>query len=277
MVFITAEIGTNHTGCLDIAKKIIDTSIDAGVDAVKFQKRNVEKVFKKQFLDSYLESPWGTTQREMRLHREFSEKDFKELNKYCKKKKIPWFVSCWDTDSQIQMRKFKTKYNKISSAMLTHTELLSIVAQEGKHTFISTGMSMMKDIANAVKIFRDYNCPFELMHSHSAYPMSLEEANLQLIPKLRKKFKCNVGYSGHEKASYIVCVIAATLGATSIERHVTIDRTLYGHDQPASLEPTGLRRMVRDVRLVEKIMGDGEKRIWDSEKDAQKKLRQIFL
>ena len=277
MVFIIAEIGTNHTGSLEIAKKIIDVAVDVGCDAVKFQKKNVEKIYTKEFLDLTLESPWGTTQREMRKHREFSEKQFHQIDAYCKRKKIPWFVSCWDIESQISMRKFKTKYNKVASAMLVHKKLLETIAEEKKYTFIGTGMSTMKDIENAVKIFRNHNCPFELMHSHSAYPMSLEEANLQLIPKLRKKFKCNVGYSGHEKASYIVCVIAGTLGATSIERHVTIDRTLYGHDQPASLEPTGLRRMVRDVHLVEKIMGDGEKRIWDSEMDAQKKLRQIFL
>ena len=277
MVFVISEIGTNHVGDIEIAKKIIDISVACGCDAVKFQKKNVEKIYTKDFLDSALESPWGKTQRDMRINREFSDKQFKEINAYCKKKNIPWFVSCWDVESQIHMRKFKTKFNKVASAMIVHEKLLHTIAAEKKHTFISTGMSTMKDISNAVKIFRKYNCPFELMHSHSSYPMKLEEANLKLIPILQKKFKCNVGYSGHEKSSYIVCVTAAALGATSIERHVTVDRTLYGHDQAASLEESGLRRMVRDVRLVEQILGDGKKRIWDSEKDAMKKLRQVFI
>lgn len=277
MVFITAEIGTNHCGSLDIAKKIIDVAVQAGCDAVKFQKRDVEKIYTKKFLDSPLESPWGTTQREMRLHREFSISDFKEIDRYCKTKRIPWFVSCWDVGSQIKMRKFRTKYNKIASAMLLHKELLETVAKEGKHTFISTGMCTMKDIAKAVKIFRKHNCSFELMHSHSSYPMPLEEANLNLIPKLRKKFKCDVGYSGHEKVAYLVCLVATILGATSLERHVTIDRTSYGYDQAASLEPIGLQKMVRDVRNVEKLFGDGKKRIWDSEILTMKKLRQKFV
>jgi len=277
MVFITAEIGTNHTGSVDIAKKIIDVAVMAECDAVKFQKKNVEKIYTKEFLDSPLESPWGTTQREMRLHREFSEKQFKEIDKYCKKKKISWYVSCWDVGSQIQMRKFKTKYNKIASAMLAHHKLMEIVAKEGKYTFIATGMSTMKDIKKAIDIFRKNDCPFELMHSHSAYPMPPREANLKVIQTLAKKFKCKVGYSGHESGSYLFCVAAVMVGASSIERHVTIDRTLYGHDQSASLEPDGLIRMVRDVRALDSILGDGIKKIWKSELPAQKKLRQIFI
>ncbi len=277
MVFIIAEIGTNHTGSVDIAKKIIDVAVDAGCDAVKFQKKNVEKIYTEDFLDSSLHSPWGTTQREMRLHREFSDHQFKELDKYCKKNKIPWFVSCWDIDSQIHMRKFKTKYNKVASAMLIHTELLEIIAQERKYTFISTGMSTMKDIEKAVKIFRKYNCPFELLHTHSSYPMPIKEANLKMIKTLKKKFKVSVGYSGHEKIGYLVSVTAVLLGSTSIERHVTIDRTLYGHDQAASLEPMGLKRLVRDIRMIEEILGDGKKRIWPSEISNIQKLRQKFV
>ncbi|SVB90264.1 uncharacterized protein METZ01_LOCUS243118, partial [marine metagenome] len=198
MVFIIAEIGTNHMGNLKIAKQIIDVAKDAGCDAVKFQKKNINKIYTKNFLDSIIDSPWGTTQREMRLHREFSIKQFEEINKYCKKKKIAWFASCWDTQSQISMRKFKTKYNKVASAMLTHNKLLELIAKEKKYTFISTGMSTMENIENATKIFKKYKCPFELMHCHSAYPMPTKEANLNMIPVLKKKFKCNVGYSGHE-------------------------------------------------------------------------------
>ena len=277
MVFVIAEIGTNHTGDLKIAKKIIDVAVNAGCNAVKFQKKNVEKIYTKKFLDSYLESPWGTTQREMRIHREFSMKQFKEIDRYCKLKKIHWFVSCWDIDSQIEMQQFKTKYNKVASAMIVHKKLLEVIAEERKHTFISTGMSTMKDISNAVKIFRKNKCSFTLMHTHSSYPMPDEEANLKLIPKLKKKFGCEVGYSGHEVGATSVSIPAVMMGAEAIERHVTIDRTLYGHDQPASLEPQGITRLVRDIRVLEDIMGDGKKKIWDSEIENIKKLRQKFV
>ena len=277
MVFITAEIGINHNGSIKIAKQLIDIAVEAGCDAVKFQARTVEKIYSKKMLDLKRESPWGTTTREQKHGLEFSEKDYKIIDKYCKNKKIDWFLSCWDIDSQIRMRKFKTKYNKIASAMLTHTKLLHKIAEEKKHTFISTGMSTMKDITKAVKIFRSYKCPFELMHSHSAYPMELNEANVRVIQTLQKKFKCNVGYSGHETGSYLIPIIATTLGASSIERHITLSRAMYGSDQSASLEKAGLIRMVRDIRLVESILGDGKKKIWNSELPAQKKLRQIFV
>jgi N-acetylneuraminate synthase len=277
MVFIISEIGTNHCGSIEIAKKIIDVAVQNGTDAVKFQKKDVENIYTKDFLDSPLESPWGTTQREMRLHREFSIDDFKKIDNHCKKRNIPWFVSCWDVGSQIQMRQFKTKYNKVASAMLIHKNLLETIAEEKKYTFISTGMSTLKDISIAVNIFKKHNCPFELVHTHSSYPMPLEEANLNMILTLRKKFKCDVGYSGHEKTAYLVCVCAVMFGATSIERHVTIDRTMYGHDQPASLEPLGLKRMIRDVKMISQLLGDGKKVIWDSEKPNMVKLRQKFV
>jgi len=277
MTFITAEIGINHNGSMKIAKELIDIASAAGCNAVKFQKRNVEKVYSKKVLDSYRESMWGTTTREQKFGLEFSEKQYSKIDQYCKKKKILWYVSCWDVGSQIQMRKFKTKYNKVASAMLTHKKLLETIAEEGKHTFISTGMSTMKDISKAVKIFKTHNCPFELMHSHSAYPMPPHEANLKMIQTLRKKFKCKVGYSGHEISSYSICLAATLLGATSIERHITLDRSMYGSDQAASLEPPGLIRLVRDIRELDFILGDGKKIIWDSELPAQKKLREIFV
>ena len=277
MTFVIAELGTNHMGNMEIAKKIIDVAVNAGCDAVKLQKKNVEKIYTKEFLNSPLESPWGATQREMRLQREFSDNEFKRIDAFCKKKRIPWFVSCWDVESQKQMRKFKTKYNKIASAMLVHDKLLETVAQEKKYTFISTGMSTLNDITKAVKIFRKHKCPFELMHSHSTYPMPPEEANLKLIPFLAKKFHCKVGYSGHEVAATNISIPAILLGATSIERHVTIDRTAFGHDQAASLEPKGLNQLVRDIRIIDKIMGDGKKRVWKSEIYNQKKLRQKFV
>lgn len=275
MVFICAEIGINHNGDPNIAKKLIDVSIRCGCDAVKFQKRNVEKVYTKEILDSPRESPFGTTTREQKLGLEFSLEQYKIIDRYCKKQKIPWYVSCWDIQSQIDMRRFKTKYNKVASAMLTHKKLLEIIAKEKKYTFISTGMSTIRQISDAVKIFRKNKCPFELMHSHSVYPMPEEEANLNVIPFLKKKFKCNVGYSGHEVAAYEVCIPAVVLGATSIERHITLDRSMYGSDQAASLEPGGLERLVRDVRIIDLILGDGVKRIWDSEIPVMKKLRNM--
>ena len=277
MTFIVAEIGINHNGSLDIVKKLIDIAVSSGCDAVKFQKRTVEKIYAKEVLDSPRDSPWGGTTREQKLGLEFSIKDYQIIDQYCKKKKIQWYLSCWDIDSQIQMRKFKTKYNKVASAMLIHEKLLNTIAEERKYTFISTGMSTMKEIEKAVKIFRKHKCEFELMHSHSSYPMKLDEANLKVIETLQKKFKCKVGYSGHETAGYLVSVTAVLLGATSIERHITLDRTMYGSDQAASLESPGLIRLVSDIRLLDQILGDGKKRIWDSELPAMKKLREILV
>ena len=276
LTFVIAEIGINHNGDVSIAKQLIDIAVAAGCDAVKFQKRTVELVYSKEVLDSPRDSPWGTTQREQKLGLEFSEKEYQTIDAYCKKKNITWFVSCWDTKSQIQMRKFKTKFNKVASAMLINKKLLELIAKEKKHTFISTGMSTMKDIESAVQIFRKYDCPFELMHSHSTYPMPIDEANLKVIQTLQKKFKCKVGYSGHESAGYLVSVAAVLLGATSIERHITLDRTMYGSDQSASLEPQGLERLVRDIRRIDTILGDGVKKVWPSEIPKLKRLRANF-
>ena len=272
-VFITAEIGTNHMGDIEIAKKIIDVAVDVGCDAVKLQKKNVEKIYTKKFLDSQLESPWGTTQREMRLHREFSEKEFKQIDQYCKKRKIQWFVSSWDIDSQISMRRFKTKFNKVASAMLVHEKLLETIAEECKPTFISTGMSTMKEIEKAVKIFRKYRCHFELMHSTSSYPLNPKEANLKMIPVLKKKFRCNVGYSGHEVSASIISTAAVMVGATSIERHITLDRTMWGTDQMCSVEPQGLIKLVRGIKELKLAIGDGIKRVTKTEIPIRKKLR----
>ena len=276
MVFVIAELGINHNGSIEIAKKLIDIAVEAGCDAVKLQKRNVLKVYSKKVLDSPRESPWGHTTRQQKLGLEFSLKQYEIIDKYCKLKDIPWYVSCWDIDSQIQMRKFKTKYNKVASAMLVHEKLLHTIAQERKYTFISTGMSTLNEIEKAVKIFKKYKCPFELMHSHSAYPMPLKEANLKVIETLRKKFKCKIGYSGHEVAGYTICLTATMLGASSIERHITLDRSMYGSDQASSLEPDGLKRLVRDLRQLDIILGDGKKKVWDSELVAKKKLRDNF-
>ncbi len=273
MVFITAEIGINHNGDIEIAKKLIDIAKKCGCDAVKFQKRTVEKVYSKETLDSPRDSPWGKTTRDQKLGLEFNKNEYDEIDAYCKEKKIEWFASAWDIDSQLFLGNYQLKYNKIASAMLTNVELLNIVAEEKKHTFISTGMSTIDQISHAVKIFKNSDCPFELMHSNSSYPMKPNEANLLCIKTLKEKFNCDVGYSGHESSGYSVSLPAAILGATSIERHITLARDMYGSDQAASLEPVGLERLVRDIRALNLIMGDGVKRIYPSEIPVMKKLR----
>ena len=275
MTFITAELGINHNGDIDIAKKLIDTAKLAGCDAVKFQKRTVEKVYSKEVLDSPRDSPWGTTTREQKNGIEFSKNEYDIIDKYCKNNHIEWYASAWDVESLEFLKQYDLKYNKVASAMLTNMELINKIAQEKKHTFISTGMSNMDQIKTAVNIFKKNECPFELQHSNSSYPMKLEEANLNCIKTLQNEFECNVGYSGHESLGYLICVTAVVLGATSIERHITLDRSMYGSDQPASLEPAGLQRLVRDIRIIDLIMGDGEKIIWDSEIPVMKKLRNM--
>ena len=273
MIYITGEIGINHNGDLDIAKRLIDIASNAGCNAVKFQKRTIDKVYSKEILDSPRDSPWGTTTREQKIGLEFGKKEYDEINKYCAEKNIEWYASSWDIDSQMFLRQYDLKHNKIASAMLTHKKLLDVVAEEKKHTFISTGMSTIDEIRTAVDIFKKYDCPFELQHSNSSYPMKIEEANLRCIETLRNEFSCDVGYSGHETLGYLISVCAGILGATSIERHISLDRTMYGSDQAASLEPKGLERLVRDVRNIETVLGDGKKRIWESELPAMKKLR----
>ena len=273
MVFFTAEIGINHNGDLEIVKKLIDVAIEAGCDAVKFQKRTVEKVYSKEVLDTPRESPWGKTTREQKLGLEFGKHDYDDIDQYCKEKNIEWYASSWDIDSQLFLQNYNLKHNKVASAMLTNHKLLEVIAKEKKPTFISTGMSTMDEILDAVKIFKKYDCQFSLQHSNSSYPMKEEEANLNCITTLQKEFKCDVGYSGHETIGYLICVSAVILGATSIERHITFDRSMYGSDQAASLEPQGLKRVVNDVRRIENILGDGVKKIWPSEIPVMKKLR----
>ena len=276
MVLFTAEIGINHNGDIEIAKKLIEIAADAGCDAVKFQKRTVEKVYSKDILDTPRESLWGTTTREQKLGLEFEKNEYDIIDDFCKKKNILWYASAWDENSQKFLQNYNLKYNKIASAMLTHHKLLEIVANEKKHTFISTGMSTIDQISSAVEIFKQNNCPFSLQHSNSSYPMKEEEANLKCIKTLQDEFNCDVGYSGHEVAGYLICVAAVVIGAASIERHITLDRSMYGSDQSASLEPVGLKRVVSDIRRIESIMGDGVKRIWPSELPVMKKLRNNF-
>ena len=272
-VFVIAEIGINHNGDMDICKRLIDEALAAGCDAVKFQKRNIDLVYTKDFLDSDRESPWGKKQRDQKYGLEFKKEDYEEIDSYCKEKKIEWFASAWDLESQSFLSTFNCKYNKIASAMIIFEELLHKVSKEKKHTFISTGMATMNDIEKAVKIFRNNNCPFELMHTVSTYPMEDKNANLNVINTLKQQFACNVGYSGHE-TGVAISTAAAALGISSLERHITLDRSMYGSDQAASIEPAGLRQLVGAVRKVELAMGDGVKRIIAEEIPIAKKLRE---
>jgi len=274
-IYIVAEIGINHNGDLSICKELIDAAMIAGCDAVKFQKRDVEVVYSDEFLSSLRDSPWGVTQREQKLGIEFSEDDYKEIDLYCNKKDIDWFASAWDLNSQKFLRGFNTKYNKIASAMIVYEDLLKMVAEEGKHTFISTGMCNYVDIENAIKIFTHHSCPFELMHTVSTYPMQDQHANLKLINTLKNKYNCNVGYSGHE-VGLAVSFAAAAQGISSLERHITINRAMYGSDQSASIEPEALRRLVGGVRKIEMAMGDGIKSIIEEELPIAEKLRGHF-
>lgn len=270
--FIIAEIGINHNGDMKLAKKLIDTAVIAGCDAVKFQKRTVDKVYTKEYLDGPRQSPWGTTQRAQKEGLEFGKEQYDEIDRYCKEKEIEWYASAWDIDSQKFLQQYDCKYNKVASAMLTNDELLEEIAGEKKYTFIATGMSNYEEIDNAVEIFRKHNCPFELMHCNSTYPMPMEDANLKLIHVLAEKYGCKVGYSGHEAGTLVsTCAVAA--GATSIERHITMDRNMYGSDQKASIEPYELCKLVKDIRDAEKIMGTGEKVLTAAEEEVRKKLR----
>lgn len=271
-VFVTAEIGINHNGDLDIAKQLIDWAYLSGCDAVKFQKRTIDKVYTKEYLDSYRESPWGTTQREQKEGLEFGKEEYDIINAYCKEKRIEWYASAWDVDAQLFLRQYHLKYNKIASAMLTNMELLQVVAEEKKYTFIATGMSTYDEIDAAVEVFKKNGCPYELLHCNSTYPMKNEDANLLMIPVLREKYGVKVGYSGHETGR-IVSLSAVALGALSIERHITLDKSMYGSDQAASLEVDDLQRLIKDIRVIEKALGNGEKVLSEAEAAVRKKLR----
>ena len=271
-MFIIAEIGINHNGDMSIAKQLIDVAIDAGADAVKFQKRTIDKVYTKEFLDAPRESPWGATQRAQKQGLEFNAQQYKEIDGYCRDKGIEWFASAWDLESQRFLRQFELRHNKIASAMIVYEDLLREVASEGRHTFISTGMSTAAEIDRAVEIFRKAACPFELMHCVSTYPMNDDDANLSRILTLRERYGCRIGYSGHE-VGLTVSIAAAALGISALERHITLDRAMYGSDQAASVEPDGFRRLVRAVRTVTRAMGNGAIDIQEKEVPIAVKLR----
>ena len=272
-VYIIAEIGINHNGDLDIAKKLIEEAKKCGANAVKFQKRTIDKVYNKEILDQKRESPWGTTQRQQKYGLEFEKAEYDEINDYCKQLDIDWFASAWDIDSLNFLKQYDLKYNKVASAMITDISLLNAIAAEKKHTFISTGMSTKEQIDTAVEIFKKIQCPFELMHCISTYPMKPEDANLLTINELKKEYKCNIGYSGHENG-IAISIAAVAFGISSLERHITLDRTMYGSDQAASLEIRGFRELVGSIRKVESAIGENKLgNVLEEEIPIAKKLR----
>tara|TARA_E500000178_G_C16912727_1_gene703446 strand:+ start:114 stop:1010 length:897 start_codon:yes stop_codon:yes gene_type:complete len=273
-IVIISEIGINHNGDLELAKKMILASKNCGADLVKFQKRDINSVYSKEILDSPRKSPWGTTTRDQKQGLEFGAKDYDEIDKYCKEIGTKWLASAWDLKSLNFLKKYNLNYNKIASAMIIDLNFLNEVAKQGKHTFISTGMCTFEDIEKAVKIFTENKCSFELMHCVSAYPFDNHKANLQLIAVLKEKFKCDVGYSGHEKGGQAISYAASALGITSLERHFTLDRSMYGSDQAASITPEGFSRLIKGVRDIEKALaGNKSKTILPEEIAVAKKLR----
>lgn len=276
-VFIIAELGINHNGDLEIAKKLIDMAKDAGADAVKFQKRTIDLVYTKEELDTPRESPWGATNREQKMGLEFGHKEYDLIDRYCKERGIGWFASPWDIESVKFLSVYNLKCTKVASPLLTNHELIKAMAKERRYTFISTGMSTIEEIEAAINIFKEYECPFELMHCNSTYPMvNDDEANLKAIETLRNRFGCKVGYSGHE-VGLAVSYGALIFGATSVERHITMNRAMYGSDQAASVEPSGFKSLVGVIRQMERAIGDGVKRVYPSELPAMKKLRKYQI
>lgn len=271
--FLIAEIGINHNGDVENAKKMIRAAADAGFDAVKFQKRTIDLVYDKELLDSPRESPWGTTQRAQKEALEFGKAEYDQIDRACAEHGIQWTASCWDTESLKFLRGYDPSFHKVASPMLGHRPLLKDIAAEGKKTFVSTGMSTLDELDEVVEIFERANCRFELMHCNSTYPMEMEDANLNAIPMLRERYGVDVGYSGHETCLVTVCVAAVALGATSIERHITLDRAMYGSDQAASIECKSLRSFTTAVRAVPNILGGGQKRLLETEMPIRQKLR----
>ena len=272
-IFFIAEIGINHNGDINIAKSLIDNAKKTGFDCIKFQKRDIETVYSKEILDSQRESPWGSTTRDQKLGLEFDKNDYNEIDNYCKKKDIDWFASAWDLKSLEFLDQYNLKYAKIASAMIIDKNFLKQVAKKKKYTFISTGMSTLQDIEEAVKIFREEDCEFELMHCVSTYPMKAEHANLLTIKDLKNRFKCKVGYSGHE-TGLAVSYAASMMEISSLERHITLDRSMYGSDQAASLELKGMNDLISVINKMQISLGTIKTgHIYEEEFAIAKKLR----
>ena len=271
-IYIIAEIGINHNGSVEIAKKLIDLAVESGCDAVKFQKRNIEIVYGEKILSQPRKSPWGNTQRDQKEALEFSFENYDEIDSYCKSKSIDWFASSWDEESQIQMRKYNFPFNKIASAMATHKSFIELVASEGRPTFASTGMTSIEDIDFLVETFRKYKCEVMLMHTVSTYPSDEKHLNLKCINTLQNKYNLPIGYSGHE-VTVSPSIVAASLGASAVERHITLDRAMYGSDQSASLQESGLKQMCATLRKIPIVLGSPIKKVLDEELPVANKLR----
>jgi N-acetylneuraminate synthase len=270
--YVVAEIGINHNGDLSIAKKLIDVAVASGCSAVKFQKRTVDVVYTAAELARIRESPFGTTNGELKRALEFGKDQYAEIDSYCKSKNIVWFASPWDEASVDFLETFDVPCHKIASASLTDDHLLRHIRSTKKPIILSTGMSTMSQVDHAVEVLGKGG--LILLHATSTYPATYDELNLKVIPVLAKRFGVPVGYSGHE-TGIASSVAAVALGASMVERHLTLDRAMWGSDQAASLEPNGMQRLIRDIRLVETSFGDGEKRLLDREKPIMEKLRRV--
>lgn len=271
--FVIAEIGINHNGCVRTAKKLIDIAVSAGCDAVKFQKRTVDFVYSAEELAMPRPNHFGETNGDLKRGLELKFEDYEEIDDYCMKKGIIWFASCWDKNSVDFIEFFNTPCYKIASASLTDDELLRYTASKGKPLLISTGLSTLEEIDHALSIVGTDNVV--LYHCTSTYPTDPQESNLLAIPEFIRKYDCPIGYSGHERG-ITPSILAVAVGACSVERHITLDRTMWGSDHAASLEPAGLFRLIRDVRAVPTLFGNGNKVVYDSEKQIIKKLRKVF-
>lgn len=270
--YVIAEVGINHNGDINTCKKLIDLAVETGCDAVKFQKRTIETVYSKEELDKPRESPWGTTNREQKHGLELGEEEYKEIDDYCKMKGITWFASPWDVESVDFLEKFDVPAYKIASASITDKDLLAKIKATKKPIILSTGMSTIEQIHSAVKFLGEEN--LIILHCTSTYPSADHEQNLNVIPKLRKYFNCPIGYSGHEPGVWPT-IVAAAVGACVIERHITLDRAMYGSDQAASLEKKGIETINNIVKKIPLYKGDGIKKVMDSEVPIMGKLRRV--
>jgi N-acetylneuraminate synthase len=270
--FIVAEIGINHNGDIDLAKRLISVAVAAGCDAVKFQKRTVHVVYTPEELAKPRENPFGTTNGDLKYALEFDQEEYEEIDHFCRSVKMPWFASPWDEESVDFLEQFHPPVYKIASACLTDDHLLQHIRATGKPIILSTGMSTYAEIDHSVEVLGKQD--LILMHATSTYPANYDELNLRAIPTMRARYEVPVGYSGHE-TGIPSSVCAAALGACCVERHITLDRAMWGSDQAASLEPNGITRLVRDIRLWEQSKGDGVKRVYEREMPIIKKLRRV--
>jgi N-acetylneuraminate synthase len=270
--YIVAEIGINHNGDINIAKKLIEVAAAAKCDAVKFQKRTVEVVYPAEELARLRESPFGSTNGDLKYGLEFGQEDYAEIDRFCKQNNITWFVSCWDEQAVDFIEQFDVPCYKIASASLTDDELLRYTRSQGRPIFMSTGMSTLEQVDHAVELLGKED--LVVMHTTSTYPALYEELNLRVIPMLKERYGVPVGYSGHE-TGLSTSIASVAMGACAVERHITLDRAMWGSDQAASVEPQGFAHLVRDIRLVETAMGDGIKRVIEREVPIMKKLRRV--